>query len=59
MRGHRTYVIAGSMSGLLPRVLGLLSHPDPNYSMVRTLKARRTPAHFAWRYSEPNMVNEP
>ncbi len=59
MRGHRTRASVGSMSGLLPRVLGLLSHPDPNYSTVRALKARRTPALFAWRHSEPNMVNEP
>jgi hypothetical protein len=51
--------MVGSMSGLLPGVLGLLSHPDPDYSVVRTLKARRTPALFAWRHSEPNMVNEP
>jgi hypothetical protein len=36
--------MVGSMSGLLPGVLGLLSHPDPDYSVVRTLKARRTPA---------------
>lgn len=59
MRGRLTCAMVGSMSGLLPRVLGLLSHPDPDYSMVRTLKARRTPALFALRYSEPNMVNEP
>jgi hypothetical protein len=51
--------MVGSMSGLLPGVLGLLSHPDPDYSVVRTLKARRTPALIAWPYSEPNMVNEP